>query len=440
MKHSIIIASFAKWWPFAIILAVLPVLCLGQYRRQGRSGVSPLKIVQLAEPNLTGPVSLEQALAGRRSVRRFTGQPLDFGQIGQLAWAGQGITDRQNGFRTAPSAGAIYPMKLYFATEEGLFVYNPDGHNLEKTLDRDVRSRLARAALDQEHVAQAGCDIIVAGSVRKLAAKYRNRARRYILLEAGHIAQNIQLQAVGLKLGSVPVGAFDMNQVRKLCKLPMSLEPLYIICVGYPAEPRPSEGWGEQPAAEEGEAAEQESQLRQPGAPGPRSAVLIIASRKFRDEELFETKRVLDEAQIKTVIASTKAGLIKGVLGGSAQAEILVSELSVDDYDAIVFVGGPGAKEYFESPAALNIARQAAEKRKVLAAICIAPAVLANAGVLDGLRATSFFSVRGRLKAAGAEYTGGAVERDGLVITANGPKAANQFGRTIIEALRENER
>ena len=431
MKRSIIIAGFAKWWPFAIILAVLPALCLGQYRRQGRSGVSPLKIVQLAEPNLAGQVSLEQALAGRRSVRQFTGQPLDFGQIGQLAWAGQGITDRQNALRTAPSAGAIYPMKLYFATEKGLFVYNPDGHNLERTFDRDIRSRLAAAALDQEHVARAGCDIIVAGSVRKLAAKYRSKARRYILLEAGHIAQNIQLQAVCLKLGSVPVGAFDINQVRKLCRLPMGLEPLYIICVGYPAE---------QPAAKESEAAEQESRLRQPGAPEPRSAVLIIASRKFRDEELFETKRVLDEAQVKTVIASTKTGLIEGVLGGSAQAEILVSELSVDDYDAIVFVGGPGAKEYFRSPAALNIARQAAEKRKVLAAICIAPAVLANAGVLDGLRATCFSSVRARLKAAGAEYTGGAVERDGLVITANGPKAANQFGRTIIEALQENEK
>jgi len=116
-----------------------------------------------------------------------------------------------------------------------MFVYRPDGHILEETFNQDVRERLARAALKQEPVAEASCDIIVAGSVKKLSGKYGNKARRYMLLEAGHIAQNIQLQAVSLGLGSVTIGAFDINQVRKVCKLPTTLEPLYIICVGYPA-------------------------------------------------------------------------------------------------------------------------------------------------------------------------------------------------------------
>jgi len=107
----------------------------------------------------------------------------------------------------------------------------------------------------------------------------------------------------------------------------------------------------------------------------------------------------------------------------------------VDDYDAIIFVGGPGATEYFDNPIALNIARQAAYRGKVLAAICIAPAVLANAGVLGGIRATSFWSERDRLQNAGAIYTGAPVERDGLIITASDPRAARQFGRAIAQTL-----
>ncbi len=114
---------------------------------------------------------------------------------------------------------------------------------------------------------------------------------------------------------------------------------------------------------------------------------------------------------------------------------ILVSELRVDDYDAIIFIGGSGARQYFDSPVALSIAREAVDKKKVLGAICIAPLVLANAGVLDGVRATGFLSERLRLQRAGARYTGADVERDGLIITASDPRAAGRFGQTIVEAL-----
>ena len=399
---------------FAIILAVFAAICVGQRK----SRVSPLKIIQLSEPRLTGPVSLEQALARRRSVRRFTSQPLNFTQIGQLAWAGQGITEKQRGFRTAPSAGAIYPIKLYFVTQEGMFVYNSDEHSLEEIFKGDMRRRLAAAALGQQVVADAACDIIIAGSVKKVAAKYGNKARRYMLLEAGHIAQNILLQTVSSELGSVPVGAFDIRDVSRICKLPITLEPIYIICVGYPVE--------------RGEA---EKAAREVDSAKVKRAVLIIASENFRDEELFETKRVLDAAGVETVIASSRTGLIRGMLGNIAEAGILVNQLTVDDYDAIIFIGGLGAKEYFNSPVALNIARQAVDKGKVLAAICIAPTVLANAGVLNGVRVTSFSSERVKLQKAGAQYTGAAVERDGLIITGSGPRAAGLFGKAIADAL-----
>jgi protease I len=399
-----------------IILAGFAIVCLGQYRSRISSRKPVLKIVQLAEPRLTGPVSFEQALAKRRSVRQFTNQSLKFAQIGQLAWAGQGITEPQKGLRTAPSAGAIYPIELYFATPEGLFVYRPDQHSLEETLNQDVRGRLGA-------VANAPCDIIVAGSVRKLAAKFRKEAKKYMLLEAGHIAQNIQLQAVCLGLGSVTVGGFDIRSVSKVCKLPKNLEPLYIICVGYPAgQAVPAGG-------------EEEKEARKTELPKAKRAVLITARQDFRDEELLETRRVLNAAGVEAVIASTKIGPIRGMLGNIAEATILVNQVRVDDYDAIIFVGGLGAAEYFDNLVALNIAREAAHKRKVLAAICIAPTILANAGVLNGVRATSFLSERERLQQAGAIYTGVPVERAGLIITGSGPMAAVLFGQAVAEAL-----
>jgi protease I len=269
----------------------------------------------------------------------------------------------------------------------------------------------------QESVSQAGCDIIIAGSRRKLTDRFRDKARTYMLLEAGHVAQNIQLQAVCLDLGSVTVGGFDTGTVRKICRLPRDLEPLYIICVGYPA----GEGTTE---TADGET-----------SAGGKRAALIIASENFRDEELFDTKRVLDAAQVQTVIASTRIGIIRGALGSIAEARILVNQLRVDDYDAIIFISGPGVIEYVGNPVALNIARDTVRKGKVLGAIGLAPTILANADVLTGIRATSFLSERERLIQAGATYTGFPVERERLIITATGPTAAVQFGRAIADAL-----
>ncbi|MHC4574354.1 MAG: DJ-1/PfpI family protein [Planctomycetota bacterium] len=391
----------------ALLLVGLAALCSGQYR----SRVALRRILQLPEPKLTGSLSFEEALAKRRSVRQFASLPLALDQLAQLAWAGQGITERQQGFRTAPSAGAIYPITMYFATPEGLFLYNPGEHSLEQTSNEDLRTPLALAAL-QQAVAEAPCDIILAGSVRKLTAQYGKKARRYMLLEAGHIAQNIHLQAVALQLGSVPISAFEIREVSRTCRLPKELEPIYIISVGYPAQ-----------------------DTDETAARRRKRAVMIVASRDFRDEELFETRIVLDRAGVETVIASSRRGPVRGMLGGIAEATILVDGLRVDDFDAIIFIGGPGAREYFGNPAARDIARQAADKRKILAAICIAPTILANAGVLSGVRATGFLSERDTLQRAGVKYTGAPVERDGSIITARDPTSASQFGTAIADAL-----
>ena len=219
-----------KWHALAIILIGLASICFGQYKSRN----SARKVFQLNEPKVTGPMSFEQVLATQKSVFRFSGQPLDLSQIGQLAWAGQGIIDRQTGLRTAPSSGDIYPIELYFATKDGVLAYNPDNHTLEQTTDEDVRVALAAATSQPRAVADAGCNIIIAGSTRKAAVRYGKQARKYILLEAGRIAQNIRLQAMSLELASVPIAEFDIREVSSVCRLPKGSEPVYVMGVGYP--------------------------------------------------------------------------------------------------------------------------------------------------------------------------------------------------------------
>lgn len=169
-----------------------------------------------------------------------------------------------------------------------------------------------------------------------------------------------------------------------------------------------------------------------------KKAVLIIAREIFRDEELFHTQEALEAAGVQTVVASSQLGTCKGKLGATAEATELVSELKADDYDAIVFVGGNGATEYYDNTAALNLAKDAAEKGKVVAAICIAPRILANAGLLEGLKATCYESETEAIKKLGADFQPNDVVRDGKIVTANGPHAATDFGKTIAQALAED--
>ena len=131
---------------FSVAFIGLATLTLSQ--RQG--GSAHLKVIQLQEPKLKGLVSLEEALAKRRSIRSFDDRKLDYVQIGQLAWAAQGITESGTGFRTAPSAGAIYPIELYFATQDGIFVYRPDQHTLEEILSEDAFFPITRTHLIQD--------------------------------------------------------------------------------------------------------------------------------------------------------------------------------------------------------------------------------------------------------------------------------------------------
>lgn len=189
---------------------------------------------RLPAPDVQGRTSLEETLARRRSVREFAGTDLTVAEVGQLCWAAQGETAR-GGYRTAPSAGALYPLELYLVTREGVFRYEPRGHRLIRHRVGDVRASLEQAARAQAPVGEAPAVFVVAAVSRRTAVKYgEGRARRYVQLEAGHAAQNLLLQAVALGLGAVPIGAFEDRRVQAVLDLPADYEPLYLIPVGHP--------------------------------------------------------------------------------------------------------------------------------------------------------------------------------------------------------------
>jgi protease I len=166
-----------------------------------------------------------------------------------------------------------------------------------------------------------------------------------------------------------------------------------------------------------------------------KKVLMIVAPANFRDEELLRPKEILEKAKAKITIASKGVKTAKGMLGSSVSVDLDLGQVDVKNYDAIVFVGGTGAEVYFNDSTALKIAREAYEQGKIVAAICIAPSILANAGILEGKQATAFPSEASNLEANGASYTGEAVTIDGRIITAKGPEAASQFGNAIAKAL-----
>ncbi|MCL5292066.1 MAG: DJ-1/PfpI family protein [Actinobacteria bacterium] len=167
-----------------------------------------------------------------------------------------------------------------------------------------------------------------------------------------------------------------------------------------------------------------------------KKVLMIIAPKNFRDEEYLRPRKILENAGASVTVASATTAEVTGMLGLKVKPDLRLTDVKVDDYDAVVFIGGGGASAYYDDQTALSIAKKAAGS-KIVGAICIAPQILANAGVLQGKKATVFASQIESLKAKGANFTGAGVERDGNIITADGPGSAGEFGDAILNAITE---
>ena len=197
--------------------------------------------MKLRPPETDGTVSVERAIKQRRTIRSFTPETLNLNQLSQLLWSAQGITESSGFKRAAPSAGALYPMDVYAVVgrssvaqiEAGVYRYEPNGHRLSLVKEKDVRESVAKASLSQMWMAPAPLNIVITAEYSRITAKYKERGIRYAMIEAGHIAQNLFLQAEALGLKAAIVGAFHDNELIEILKIPRSNEPLLIMTIGY---------------------------------------------------------------------------------------------------------------------------------------------------------------------------------------------------------------
>lgn len=203
-------------------------------------GGQAAELVKLPAPALKSQVSVEEALKARRTVRRFASRGLDLKQVAQLLWAADGVSDPQ-GHRTAPSAGATYPLELYLVVGErgvadlapGVYRYRVADHALEPVVAGDLRAAVARAALHQTWMAAAPVIVVIAAEYRRCTNRYGERGLMYTHMEAGNVSQNLFLAAETLGLGAGIVGAFEDRGLAQVLQLPQAHEPLLVMPVGY---------------------------------------------------------------------------------------------------------------------------------------------------------------------------------------------------------------
>jgi SagB-type dehydrogenase family enzyme len=197
----------------------------------------PPHTIQLPEPRYDGDVSIEHALRMRRSVRSYKEDPLNLSEISQILWSAQGITNPR-GFRTAPSAGALYPLELYVVAGNiknlppAIYKYVPHDHALVMKVSGDRRVDLSRAALRQSSIKKAPAVLLFCAVYERTTGKYGQRGMRYVHMELGHAAQNVCLQATALGLNTAVIGAFRDTEVKMIAKLPADEQPLYFVPVG----------------------------------------------------------------------------------------------------------------------------------------------------------------------------------------------------------------
>ncbi|MBN1355336.1 SagB/ThcOx family dehydrogenase [bacterium] len=208
------------------------LVCAAGIRAAGDSG----QVLRLPDPRLGQSSDLIDLLSTRRSIRQFSDRPVSLPDISRMLWAAQGITDPR-GFRTAPSAGALYPLEIYLVCgsmarlEAGVYRYDPRNNQLILIRAGDFREDLCIAALKQSAIRQAPLTFVLTAVIERTRKKYGDRAARYVHIEVGHAAQNMFLMAQSLGLGTVPIGAFVDATVKTVVKSDDAV-PLYLMPVG----------------------------------------------------------------------------------------------------------------------------------------------------------------------------------------------------------------
>lgn len=225
----------------AVIAALIGGVASGIVGYQTFSRISRTSSkLSIPAPAQEGAMSLEEAISRRKSIRDYTAEPISISQLSQILWSAQGVT--HDGLRSAPSAGALYPLEIYAIVKEGgvtglqsgIYHYRPSDHTLLLTKAGDHSQELQSAALDQEAIGNAAATIVITAVFERTTARYGQRGVQYVFQESGHAAQNIYLQCTAMNLGSVVIGAFDENGVRTVLGAKSNERPVYVQPIGVP--------------------------------------------------------------------------------------------------------------------------------------------------------------------------------------------------------------
>lgn len=225
---------------YTIMLAGGLLLSINTFCQENQTNekVEGFDVIQLMSPVFSSNTSIEEALLHRRSIRNYRDEPLKLQEISQILWAAQGITDKTYGFRTAPSAGALYPVEIYLVSGNvedvpaGIYKYKPHDHAIKKLIGGDKRNDISNAALRQNAITNSSAIIIISAAYERTAVKYGDRTERYVHIEVGHVGQNIYLQSFSLGIGSVMIGAFKDSALKKVLQIPDKEHPLAIMPLG----------------------------------------------------------------------------------------------------------------------------------------------------------------------------------------------------------------
>lgn len=233
LKKLLLISSF-----LVFISTLLINISFGK-EKEGKIAIAEsLESVKLPLPRKDSDVSVEKTLLNRRSIRNFKDEPLTLVQISQLLWSAQGITDKERGLRTSPSAGALYPLEIYLLAGNvnnlpaGVYKYNIHEHALVRVTSGDKRKDLCNASLGQSSIKNAPAVIVISAIYEKTTGKYKERGIRYVHMEVGSASENVYLQAETLNLGTVFIGAFIDNEVKKVMNMQANENPLCIMPIG----------------------------------------------------------------------------------------------------------------------------------------------------------------------------------------------------------------
>jgi putative intracellular protease/amidase/nitroreductase len=367
--------------------------------------------IALPLPRLSGQISVEAAVAARKKVQEFEAKLLGPAQIAQLAFAGCG--GRTTEIETAP-------IRLYFVLESGVYLYKTRENSLAKVSRGDKRSFLAGVVSEMRAVAAAPCTIVITGRKSQSTS-----AREMAAVKAGMAVEAIQLQAVAMGMGAAVCETIGASETAEALGLPANEMPLAVLAVGYPAsgplaEPPPPKGSA--------------------NTNTERCVLVVVPQKGILDSEYDSVTSALRAAGTRVVVASSQQGTYRTLGGKQVEAAASLADVDVASYAAVVFLGGPEARQYYQDATAWTVAVAAVRAKKVVAAISTAPRILANAGILAGLRTASNTTERQTIMRQGGIPTGSdteRAERDGaIIITAGGAKGvAAKFAQLIVDAL-----